>query len=104
VPEPLRDSWRLWRRTRSWPLSAPDSYDNALAESFHGLNKWELIYRHGPWRGLDDMEFATLSHIDWFNHLRLHGPITDGPGSTTPAAYEADHYPQQVIADPAVTQ
>jgi putative transposase len=84
--------------------SKGDSYDNALAESFHGLYKWELIYRHGPWRGLDDVEFATLSYIDWFNHRRLHGQITDGPGYITPAAYEADHYRQQVIADAAVTQ
>ncbi len=32
-----------------------------MVESFNGLYKWELIYRHGPWRGLDDVEFATLS-------------------------------------------
>jgi putative transposase len=31
--------------------SKGDSYDNALAESFNGLYKWELIYRQGPWRG-----------------------------------------------------
>jgi putative transposase len=40
--------------------SKGDSYDNALAESFNGLYKWELIYRQGPWRGLDDVEFATV--------------------------------------------
>jgi len=28
--------------------SKGNSYDNALAESFNGLYKWELIYRHGP--------------------------------------------------------
>ena len=28
--------------------SKGDSYDNALAESFNGLYKWELIYRQGP--------------------------------------------------------
>jgi putative transposase len=83
--------------------SKGDAYDNALAETFHGLYKWELIYRHGPWRGLDDVEFATLSYLDWFNHRRLHGQITDGPGYITPAAYEADHY-HQVITDAAVTQ
>jgi putative transposase len=38
--------------------SKSDSYDNALAESSNGLYKWELIYRQGPWRGLDDIEFA----------------------------------------------
>ena len=57
--------------------SRGDSYDNALAESFNGLYKWELIYPRGPWRGLDDVEFATLGYVDWFNHRRLHGEITD---------------------------
>ena len=28
--------------------SKGDSYDNALAESFNGLYKWELVYRQGP--------------------------------------------------------
>src|ERR1017187_146331 len=51
--------------------SRGDSYDNALAESFNGLYKAELIHRR-PWRGLDDVEFETLEYIDWFNHRRLH--------------------------------
>jgi putative transposase len=84
--------------------SKGDSYDNALAESFHGLYKWELIYRHGPWRGLDDVEFATLGYVDWFNHRRLHGEILDSPRYTTPAAYETDHYHQPVTAVEAATQ
>ena len=65
-----------------------------LAERFNGLYKWELIYRQGPWHGLDDVEFATMTYVDWFNHRRLHGEITDGPGYTTPAAHEADYYRQ----------
>jgi putative transposase len=76
--------------------SKGDSYDNALVESFNGLYKWELIYPKGPWTGLEDVEFATLTYVDWFNHRRLHGAITDGPGYTTPAAFEADHYRQPV--------
>src|SRR4029453_10291268 len=64
--------------------SRGDSYDNALAESFNGLYKWELIYRRGPWRGLDDVEFATMTYIDWFNHKRLHGTITAAADYTTP--------------------
>jgi putative transposase len=72
--------------------SKGDSYDNAMAESFHGLYKWELIYPKGPWQGLSDVEFATLEYVDWFNNRRLHGEITDGPGYTTPAAFEADYY------------
>ena len=71
--------------------SKGDSFDNAMAESFNGLYKWELIYPKGPWQGLEDVEFATLTYVDWFNNRRLHGHITDGPGYTTPAAYEADY-------------
>ena len=40
--------------------SKGDSYDNAMAESFNGLYKWELIYPQGPWQGLDDIESERL--------------------------------------------
>jgi putative transposase len=83
--------------------SKGDSYDNALVESFNGLYKWELIYPKGPWSGLEDVEFATLSYVDWFNHQRLHGQIEPGPGYTTPAAFEADHYRQTRPAETAAT-
>jgi putative transposase len=76
--------------------SKGDSYDNALCESFNGLYKWELIYPKGPWNGLEDVEFATLTYVDWFNNRRLHGQITEGPGYTTPAAFETDYNCQNV--------
>jgi putative transposase len=81
--------------------SKGDSYDNAMVESFNGLYKWELIYPKGPWAGLEDVEWATLTYVDWFNNRRLHGEITDGPGYTTPAAFEAAYYRQTT---PAATQ
>jgi putative transposase len=85
--------------------SKGDSYDNAMIESFNGLYKWELIYPHGPWEGLEDVEFATLEYVDWFNHRRRHGEILDGRRRfTTPAAHEADYYRQTITADRAVTQ
>lgn len=84
--------------------SKGDSYDNALAESFNGLYKWELIYRHGPWAGIEAVEFATMSYVDWFNHRRRHGTITPGPGYTTPAAHEAGHYRQNNTAAEPITQ
>ena len=40
--------------------SRGDSYDNALAETIIGLYKTELIRRRGPWKGLDQIEYATL--------------------------------------------
>jgi putative transposase len=70
--------------------SRGDSYDNALAESFNGLYKTELIRRRGPWRGLDDVEFATLEYVDWFNHQRLHTEI----GKIPPAELETTYYRQ----------
>lgn len=70
--------------------SIGDSYDNALAESTIGLYKTELIRRRGPWRGLDQVELATLEYIDWFNHRRLHSEIGDVP----PAELEATYYAQ----------
>jgi putative transposase len=76
--------------------SKGDSYDNALCESFNGLYKWELIYPKGPWNGLEDVEFATLTYVDWFNNRRLHGQITEGPSYATPAAFEADYNCQNV--------
>ena len=84
--------------------STGDSYDNALAESFHGLYKWELIYPEGPWKGLDDVEFATLGYVDWFNHRRLHGEITDDNTYVTPAEFEATYYRQEAPALEAATQ
>jgi putative transposase len=84
--------------------SKGDSYDNSLAESFNGLYKWELIHRHGPWSGLDDVEFATMTYIDWFNHRRLHGEITRDASYTTPAEAEAAYYRHTPTAPEAVTQ
>jgi putative transposase len=77
--------------------SRGDSYDNALAESFHGLYKAELIRHQGPWQGLDGVEHATLEYVDWFNHHRLHGEL----GMIPPAEYEA-RYDERATALPAV--
>ena len=84
--------------------STGDSYDNAMAEAFNSLYKWELIYPKGPWTGLDDVEFATMGYIDWFNHRRLHGEITDDNTYITPAEFEAAYYRQTAPALEAVTQ
>ena len=68
--------------------SCGDSYDNALAESVIGLYKTELIYRRGPWRTLEHVEFATLEWVHWFNTRRLLEPI----GYLPPAEYERRYY------------
>lgn len=64
------------------------SYDNALAETIIGLYKTEVIYRRGPWRHFDSVEYATLEWVDWFNHRRLLEPI----GNVPPAELESSYY------------
>ncbi len=71
--------------------SVGDSYDNAMAESINALYKTEVIWHKGPWKGMDDVEYATLSWVDWFNHRRLLRPIGDRP----PAEFERLYYEQK---------
>lgn len=71
--------------------SVGDSYDNALAETIIGLYKTEVIRHRGPWRGLEQIEFATLEWVDWFNNRRLLKPIGDIP----PVEFEQQYYHQQ---------
>jgi transposase InsO family protein len=71
--------------------SVGDSYDNALAETINGLYKTEVIRRRGPWRSVDDVEYATLVWVDWFNNRRLLEPL----GYMPPAEFEAAYYQQQ---------
>ncbi len=59
--------------------SVGDSYDNALAETINGLYKTEVIRQQGPWRNIEDVEFATLTWVDWFNNRRLFEPIGNVP-------------------------
>ena len=68
--------------------SVGDAYDNALAETINGLYKAEVIHKNGPWKGLDDVERATLTWVEWFNNRRLLRPIGDVP----PAEYEMRYY------------
>jgi transposase InsO family protein len=67
--------------------SRGDSYDNALAESVIGLYKTEVIRRRGPWRNADDVEFATLQWVDWFDNRRLLEPIGNVPPVEVERAY-----------------
>ena len=80
--------------------SRGDSYDNALVESVIGLYKTELVRNKGPWRGLDDVEIATLEWVDWWNHRRLLEPI----GRIPPAEAEAAYYSQKQSVAEAATQ
>jgi putative transposase len=75
--------------------SKGDSYDNALAETMNGLYKTELVRNRGPWRGLEDLEYATLEWVEWFNNRRLF----EAHGQIPPAEYEAAHYRYRESSD-----
>src|SRR5438552_9674020 len=64
--------------------SRGDSYDNALAESVIGPFKTEVIDRRGPWKGIEDVEFATLIWVAWYNGSRLLEPL----GYVAPIEFE----------------
>lgn len=75
--------------------SVGDAYDNALAETINGLYKSEVIRHLGLWKGLDDVEYATLEWINWYNKERLFGSI----GYVPPVELEANYWesePMQV--------
>jgi len=65
-----------------------DSYNNALTETINGLYKTEVIRKEGPWKHVDEVEYATLEWVDWFNNRRLLEPI----GNIPPAEYEKLYY------------
>jgi transposase InsO family protein len=77
----------------TWVGSRGDSFDNALAETIIGLYKPELIRRRGPWKGIDEVEYATLEWVDWFNHRRLLEPIGHVPPAEFEAAYRREEDP-----------
>ena len=68
-----------------------DAYDNALAETVIGLFKTEVIYRDGPWKGFEEVEYATLEWVAWYNTQRLLEPL----GYVPPAEYEAEYHRAQ---------
>src|SRR5438093_1896207 len=72
--------------------STGDSYDNALAESVIGLFKTEEIHRRGPWKGLEDVELATLEWVAWYKKSRL----LEALGYVPPAEFEQAYYERQM--------
>ncbi len=71
--------------------SIGESYDNALAESVIGLFKTEVIRHQGPWKSIDEVEFATLDWVYWYNEKRLYEPL----GHIPPAEFEQMYYQNQ---------
>jgi putative transposase len=66
-----------------------DALDNALMESTIGLFKSEIYaFADGPFQTWRDVEKATATWLQWFNHERLHSSLGDVP----PVEYEQNHY------------
>jgi putative transposase len=83
--------------------SVGDVYDNALAESTIGLFKTEVISRSSPFRvhpakTVDDIEYATMEWIDWYNNRRCTASLATIP----PDEFEATYYaqPSELQPDP----
>jgi transposase InsO family protein len=62
-------------------------WDNALAESFFGSLKGELIDLQ-PWPTQAGARRAVTEYIGWYNRTRLHSSL----GYQTPAEFEASHH------------
>jgi putative transposase len=71
--------------------SRGDSYDNALAETVHGLYKAELVHRRARWSSVAELELATGGWVEWWNNRRLHSAC----GDTPPAEYESAYWARQ---------
>ena len=70
-----------------------DSYDNSMAEAVNALYKAELIRQQGPWRTVEQVEFATLKYVWWWNNERLHGELDMRTPAEVEEAYYADTEP-----------
>ncbi len=82
----------------SFSATYAGSYDDALVESIIGLYKAEVIHPKGPWRGVDEVECATLEWVDWFNHRRLLRPIGDIPPVEREQAYHRQQRESAIAA------
>lgn len=57
----------------------------------NGLYKTELIRRRGPWRTVEEVEFATLEYVWWWNHKRLHEALDYRTAVEVEEAYYANN-------------
>ena len=81
--------------------SVGDSYDNAAAETLNGLYKAEVIWRQGPWRTRDHVEWATAVWVEWYNNRRLHEHCDDLTPAEVENHYHQHHQSQEHLRQPA---
>ncbi len=51
----------------------------------------QALYDRGPWKGVEEVEFATLEWVAWYNTSRLLEPI----GYVPPDEFEEAYYRRQ---------
>lgn len=56
-----------------------DSHKYAMAASIIGLLRAEVISRHGPWRGINNVEIVT-----WMGRLAQQSPPSEATGDIPP--------------------
>src|SRR5680860_632140 len=98
------------RRILGWQASASPRTDLALDAlemalwrrggdvdglTINGLYKTAVIRKRGPWKTLEDVEFATSEWVDWFNNRRL----LEYTGYIPPAEFEEMYYCQQRLVE-----
>jgi putative transposase len=80
--------------------SVGDSFDNAMAESWFGTIKIELIYRR-VWRSRHDAELGIFRWIEgWYNPRRIQQAL----GWRSPNEYEAGFYSGADLSVPATAK
>jgi transposase InsO family protein len=77
----------LWLRSPRPEVRPVGEEVRARKRGFLARTRWRATVR-GPWRGLEDVEFATLEWVWWFNHHRRLEPL----GYLPPAEYEEAFY------------
>jgi putative transposase len=61
---------------------------NAFAEAVNGFYKTELIRRQGLWQTVEQVNFASLEYVWWWNNQGLHGELD----MRTPREIEEEYY------------
>jgi putative transposase len=98
----LHPKLRAPRRERHRRLGWITRDGQGHSGSFNSLYKCKRNNPQCPWSGLDDVEFASLGFIDWFDRRRFQCGITQDNSYATPEEFEATYYRQmQPTADAA---